>query len=336
MWAITNKTSYTAERTWSRDKNGAHQWIVVVTATFDIGQNGAMRLADAQVPPLLMPEHYGEPASSSLRYEADLVSEKPTTDVLVNAHAYAPGGKPTGTVPVALRVGTMTKELRVHGSRVFYRGVLNTAISDPAHFVDRPIRYEWAYGGTDTHDPNPLHHGMDPRNPVGMGFSVRERHRIEQPAWSIEYPQGEPAKMGPAGFGPIASHWSPRLELAGTYDREWEQKRKPLLPLDYDERFVLCAPVDQRPPRYLRGGEPVALVNLTPQGVLRFTLPKVFLTFTTRIGRRVEEHQGNLATVLIEPCQMRVILSWQSSLSVRPTDVDYLDETLIRERPFPS
>ena len=62
MWAIKNETSYAAERTWVRDKNGAHRWSVVVKATFDLGTDGAVRLADAQVPPLLVPEHSGEPA----------------------------------------------------------------------------------------------------------------------------------------------------------------------------------------------------------------------------------------------------------------------------------
>ncbi|HYO59313.1 DUF2169 domain-containing protein [Archangium sp.] len=336
MWAIKDKTPYASERTWIRDKSGAHRWIVAVKATFDIGVDGAVRLADEQVPPRFVPEHHGEPANSSLRYEADLVSEKSTTDILLNAHAHAPGGKPTRTVTVAFRVGTLTKELRVHGSRVFYRPLWGMALSDPLPFVERPIMYEWAYGGTDTCDSDPHNHGMDRRNPVGKGFATCEKNLLGQPGWSIEYPRGNPADTGPAGFGSIASHWSPRLEFAGTYDREWEQTRKPLMPLNYDERFVLCAPSDQRPPKHLTGGEPVALVNLTPQGLLRFTLPKVFLTFTTRFGRRVEEHPGKLATVLIEPQQMRVILCWQTSLLVRPTDVDYLDETLIRERPFPS
>jgi hypothetical protein len=336
MWAIKNETPYASERTWIRDKSGAHRWIVAVKATFDIGVAGAVRLADEQVPPRLVPEHYGEPTGSSLRYEADLVPEKPTTDILLNAHAHAPGGKPSRRITVAFRVGTLTKELCVHGPRVFHRAFWGMALSDPLPFVEQPIIYEWAYGGTYTRDPAPHQHGMDQRNPVGKGFATRDKHLLEQPGWSIEYPRGNPADTGPAGFGPIASHWSPRLELAGTYNTEWERTRKPLLPLDYDERFVLCAPPDQRPPKHLTGGEQVALVNLTPQGQLHFTLPKVFLTFTTRLGRRVEEHLGKLATVLIEPQHMRVILCWQTSLLVRPTDVDYLDETLIREKPFPS
>jgi hypothetical protein len=336
MWAVKNETPFAAERTWVRDKTGAHRWIVVVKATFDIETNGAVRLADEQVPPRLVPEHHGKSTDSSLRYEADLVAEKPTTDILLNAHAYAPGGTPARTVAVAVRVGTLTKELRVHGPRVFHRSLWGVALSDPLPFVERPIVYEWAYGGIDTCDPDPRHHGMERRNPIGKGFAIREQHLIDQSGWTIEYPRGRPAEVGPAGFGPIASHWSPRLELAGTYDREWEQTRKPLLPLNYDEHFVLCAPADQRPRRHLTGGEPVALVNLTPGGLLRFTLPKVFLTFTTRFGRRVEEHMSKLATVLIEPQQMRALLVWQSCLLVRPTDVDYLDETLIREKSFPS
>jgi hypothetical protein len=176
---------------------------------------------------------------------------------------------------------------------------------------------------------------MDPRNPVGKGVAVHDRHLVDQVGWSIEYPRGEPSTVGPAGFGPIASHWSPRLEWAGTYDRQWEETRKPLLPSNYDERFVLSAPADQRPSRHLAGGEPVELVNLTPQGLLRFTLPRLRPTFRTYWGQRVTEHEGNLATVIIEPRHMRLMLVWQTSLAVRPAEVDYLDGTLIYERSPP-
>lgn len=103
MWAISNETAYAAERTWVRDKHGHHHWIVVVKATFEFGPHGKLRLADEQLPPLHEPEYFGAPGQSSVRYEADLIARKPTTDVIVNAHAHAPGGRPTQEVLVQLR-----------------------------------------------------------------------------------------------------------------------------------------------------------------------------------------------------------------------------------------
>ena len=82
MWAVTNRTPYKVGRVWGRDKEGVHEWIVAVKGTFDIKSDGSLRLADEQLEPLLLPEYNGEPGVSSLRYDADLVALKPTTDVV--------------------------------------------------------------------------------------------------------------------------------------------------------------------------------------------------------------------------------------------------------------
>jgi hypothetical protein len=334
MWAITNRTPYAAERTWVRDKKGMHHWIVVVKATFGVSNDGSLRLADEQKPPLLAPEYIGEPGKSSLRYEADLGPPKPTTDVLVVAHAYAPRGQSAPTVPVRLRVAFLQKEILVHGTRVFYEGITGIVPYRPLPFVKQPIQYELAWGGTDTSDPDPKKQGYDKRNPIGCGFALKRSRLLKQRAPSIEYPRGEQGSIGPAGFGPIPSYWSPRLEYAGTYDAQWEKMKKPLLPDDYDERFTLCAPRDQQPRQHLRGGELVELVHMTASGRLRFELPKIFLAFSTRFGRRVVEHRSRIASVIIEPDDSRLMVVWQTSLPVRSPDVDYLDETLIQEKPY--
>ena len=83
MWEITNRTAYAANRSWVRDKAGVHLWLVAVKATFDLHQNGKVSLADEQAPALLAPEFWGDPGSTSLRAEADVVPTKPATDILV-------------------------------------------------------------------------------------------------------------------------------------------------------------------------------------------------------------------------------------------------------------
>ena len=62
--------------------------------------------------------------------------------------------------------------------------------------------------------------------------------------------------------------------------------RSPLWANDFDDRYHQSAPADQRAAGFLRGGELVELTNLTPDGVLRFSLPKVHVGFTTFFGRR--------------------------------------------------
>jgi len=174
---------------------------------------------------------------------------------------------------------------------------------------------------------------MDTRNPVGCGVAARPSHLVGQALPNIEYPNGNTEKAGPAGFGAIDCFWSPRREFAGTYDKAWQQHRLPLLPEDWDPRSLLCSPPDQRPDTHLRGGDLVELINLTADGMLTFTLPKVHLTFSTRIDNRIEEHRARLATVIIEPDWPRVIMVWLTSLSCR-VDGDYLEETVVREKPL--
>ncbi|MEM7437872.1 MAG: DUF2169 domain-containing protein [Myxococcota bacterium] len=331
MWAIENRTPYAADRTWVRDRDGAHHWIVVVKGTFDIGLDGKLTPVEEQPDPLHAPDYWGEPGLSSVRYEADLVAAKPATDVIVNGNAYAPKGKPARSVNVALRFAGLTKSLVVHGTRVYTSGIGGLGTSKAVPFTSKPITYEWAFGGSDNEDPDPTKQLIDMRNPVGKGAAKRIARLVNTPAHSVEYPNGNAAKAGPAGFGAIASYWRPRLELAGTYDAKWVENRKPLLPTDYDERFVLCAPADQRTPQHLRGGEEFALLNMTPEGLLTFALPTTGFRFTTYFASREETHDGKLVSVVVDAEEKRLMVTWQTSLPVKAPEADYLDITLIEE-----
>jgi hypothetical protein len=331
MWSITNRTPFNVKKTWGRDKDGVHEWIVAVKGTFDIKPDGSVKLAEEQLDPLMVPEYVGEAGKSSLRYDADLTAPKPTTDVVANATAYAPRGRPSTEFVVELRVGSTHKVLKVMGNRTWRRGIFGPKPSSVEPVTTVPITYERAYGGYDDAVPDPKNHRMDPRNPVGVGVVADSRKRVGKPLPNFQYPKGSIEKTGPAGFGAIDSYWSPRREWLGTYDAAWQQSRFPLLPADYDPRSLLCSPADQRPSTHLSGGELVELINLTPSGKLCFSLPKVLLTFTTHIDGRTEEHRGRLSTVIIEPDHPRVSMVWLTSLACR-TNVDYLEETVVREK----
>jgi len=137
---------------------------------------------------------------------------------------------------------------------------------------------------------------------------------------NIEYPNERVSswkdRPRPAGFGPIGPHWQPRARFAGTYDDAWSRERQPLAPADFDDRFFQCAPPDQQAPSFLRGGEPAVLHRLTPDGELRFALPKVFLGFETRFTDRSTEihQQRRLHTVIIDGDGPRVSLVWHTAL----------------------
>ena len=333
MWAVTNRTPYKVGRVWGRDKDGVHEWIVAVKGTFDIKLDGSLRLADEQLEPLQLPEYNGDAGVSSLRYDADLVSAKPTTDVVINGTAYSPKGRPSVDFLVSVRVARIQKTIRVRGHRWWKRGLFGLRPSTTEPITELPIIYERAYGGYDQTDPDPKKQRIDPRNPVGCGLVAKSKNRIGRALPNFEYPKGKLEKAGPAGFGAIDSYWSPRHELQGTYDEGWQKDRYPLLPNDWDPHSLLCSPPDQRPKNHLHGGELVELENLTPNGKLRFTLPTAYLRFLTHIDNRTEEHERRLATVIIEPDYPRLIMVWQSVLAVR-NDGDYLDETVVTENEY--
>ena len=331
MWQVANKTDYAAERNWVRDKHGAHHWIVAVKQTFDIGLDGKLMLAEEQPPPLFAPEYSGEDGASSLRGESDLGPLKPATDVLYVGHAHAPGDKPVPELPVSLRFADVKKTLLVRGESVLYSGVSGLTTTVPRPFVRVPICYERAYGGVDRSDSDPARHRMYARNPLGVGFAVRPSTLERTPAPQVVFP-GEPFDAGPAGFGPIAGPWAPRAAFAGTYDATWINERRPLLPLDYDERFELCAPDDQRSRSgYLKAGKKVEAVNLSRSRVLAFEIPQARLRFTTEFGSTRRRSPSVLSTVLINGDEERVSLVWQTSVPVKPSQVDYLDRTLVEE-----
>ncbi|MEZ5510145.1 MAG: DUF2169 domain-containing protein [Gammaproteobacteria bacterium] len=333
MWALQNTTPFAAGRTWSRDINGWHQWIVAVKATYRFNDRGDVALADEQPEPVLAPEYFGEPGLSSLQYDADLVPTKPSTDIIVNGTAYAPQGQPSTEFAVGLGINGKRKILRVWGERRWERGVTGLKPSAPMPVTQVPIRYERAFGGWDRRDPDPARQRWDARNPVGRGIYRQEGDRQDQLLHQLEYLSGDPQSTGPAGFGAIDRFWSPRRELLGTYDKAWEQHRQPLLPLDWQPRCLQSAPQDQQTDKPLRGGETIELLNLVPQGRVVFSLPKVFLGFTTHIDGRKEEHRGQLSSVIIEPDLWRFQMVWNTVLLCR-NEADYLDKTTIRQKRY--
>jgi len=336
MWAINNKTPYAAERSWVQDKDANKIWLVVMKATFDILPDGSTRLADEQVPVWRMGQPAGELGKSSLIYEADLLGMKPGTDVLVNGSAWAPGERQVTSVDVELVIGSIHKRLRVFGDRVWERSLVGgVTMSSPAPFESMPIKYERSYGGWDRSASDPADHRLESRNPIGTGFAVRGEGCVDMRLPNIEYPNqligSWKDRPAPAGLNAIDCYWTPRRELAGTYDDKWRAERLPLWAEDFDQRYNHCAPVDQQVPGFLRGGEEMQLINLSRDSRLAFRLPRIYPFFQTRFGGEHIEHRGQLCTVIVEPDVPRVIMAWQTSLICNHR-VDQLDATVVSEK----
>jgi hypothetical protein len=117
-------------------------------------------------------------------------------------------------------------------------------------------------------------------------------------------------------YGPLGRGWSSRSRFAGTYDDEWLDKHFPFLPPDFDTRYFQAAPLDQQLPLEAFTGGPVevALANLTPEGLTRFTIPHLVApvhVFPKR-GER-EDYTATLDTIVIEPELQRFNLTWRVS-----------------------
>lgn len=337
MWQLENHTPFSSERTWVRDLNGAEIWLVAVKCTFDIKQDGATEIAREQPPVVLTPEYTNpeDPTKSGLKYDMDLVRTKTTTDVVVLGHAYAPHGQPIKELDIGFRVGPVLKRLHLTGDRIW----LGKSPSNPQPFLKMPLVYERAYGGF---DPESLHKQTpqwDVRNPLGTGYALSTSFLDGLRLPNIEYPDKLVHEWNdcpvPAGFGPICAHWQPRASFAGTYDDKWQQDRFPLFPLDFDDRYFQCAPLDQQAPQFLKGDEPVVLINLTPEGELRFKLPRVILGFETFFytGEGQLHDQPKLHTVIIEPDFPRVSLVWHTALPCH-SKVYKLNKTRIIQKQY--
>jgi hypothetical protein len=328
-------TPYAADRTWIQDKNANKLWLVVLKATFDVQTNGSCRLSAEQVPVFLAGQPHGELGQSSLMYDADLFGLKPCTDVLVHGSAWAPRGGRIGSIDVQIAVGPVKKRLRVFGERIWERNLVGgIAMSRPQGFESMPITYERAFGGWDRTSPDPADHRLEGRNPVGTAFSFRSGNCLGKRLPNVEYPgqliESWKDRPAPAGLNVVDCAWSPRRELAGTYDENWLKARFPLWAEDRDEHYNNSAPADQQVQGFLSGGEGVELLNLSANGRIAFTLPRIRPVFRTRFGSERVEHAAQLCTVIVEPDRNRLIMAWQTSL-VCNHRMDELDETIIHE-----
>lgn len=335
MWLLQNATPFEAERTWIRDAEGAEVWLVAIKATFEIDPEGRQFVAEVQEPISRVPLFAGDPAETGLVEETDFVLRKARTDVLLKGHAYAPEGRPAERVPVRIKVASIDKTLNVFGERSLSEDTAGPMPGRPQPFEKMEIVYERSFGGTDRSSEDPAEHAWEPTNPVGVGFGLRKDHVARGPAPNIEYPDApyrDHRRGRAAGFGPVARHWSPRRELAGTYDAAWEKTRFPLPPTDFDDAFYQCAPPDQQSDGLLLGYERVQLGNLTPEGYLDFVLPRVTFRIVTQFYRAPDRtHEAVLHTVRLLPDERRFQMVWHSGLPC-PYDEARLKETTVALR----
>ena len=302
---IDNRTDFALESLFLADEEGRHLFVPIVKATYRALDSKQILVAENQISAKLSGEYWGDPDFSSYKYEPETAFIKPATDVVHIGHAY-PQKPGVNFVDVGVRVGPVQKVVRVVGDRDIVKRSGNWSVIGPQVFEKIPLVYERAFGGWDRSHQNPDKHTFEPRNPVGVGFGYPNGN-TEEPVRlpNIEDPKRPWKRWGdrppPTGFGFISPHWQPRASFAGTYDKKWDETRKPLLPTDFDRRFFNAASPGLIAPGYLRGNEPVVIVNASPGGRISFNLPGVpppWCAVELRGGKE-EILQTQLDTVII-------------------------------------
>ena len=321
MQIATNTTGLPAELFVSTDKDGQKSCVVVVKATFDVASDGQCRPAEQQAPLIFCDEHYGEPESSSVRYECDFVPIKPKAEVLVNAEAIAPGDDPVEALEVMLVGPGINKRALVLGNRRWEERIGGVEASPALPFTSMPLIWERAFGGSDSSHEDVSKNGSELRNTLGVGFHLNgDASAIVGTALpNIEDPD-EPLgawddKPTPTGFGPVGRGWQPRSGFAGTYDEYWLQETRPFLPQDFDNRYFQAAPLDQQLPR-LQPGAGFGCANMSAGGRFVAYLPEFQVPVRFRLSDRTESAAIVADTLILEPGTARLILVGRCSLAL--------------------
>ena len=315
---LMNETPFLGYLASMPDRDGREHAIAVLKGTFTIDGD---RCVPAEEPVEIFGADVpnGEPGESTTRFESDLAMMKPATDVVMVGHAYAPK-RGTKESAVSLRVGPVGLKARVIGDRQWGFLLGLPRMSGPKPFEKIPLGWERAFGGRQPAKSGDGFDGQDDRNPFGTGY-VRKNRRSFVKGLALpnfEHPKHPVKRLGqkppPIGFGYVGRSWLPRRKYLGTYDEAWQEARAPLLPEDFDERGFCGAPAVLQADPYLEGGEPVEIRGASPKGTLRFDLPDVHPTFEAHFEGGWKPLAGALDTVVIEPDESRVCLTWRARL----------------------
>ena len=230
-----------------------HEIALVLKRTYRIGADGRCLLADAQIPIEAGSPNYDPdapaPSVSPPCWDSDLLAFKPATDVIVQGHAYGYGQKTM--VDAELRVGRISRVVRVIGERRCEGSDGNLRFGPPQPFEKMPLRYNRAYGGCDTiafaRHQNPVLKSLAvrepkwhldrntrfhyPRNPAGVGYLIeRDAESVAQvrlPNLEFPFDPVTPERLAvrdarawlaaplPAGFDWYDPGWFPRLAFLG-------------------------------------------------------------------------------------------------------------------------
>ena len=305
--------------------------VVIVKGTFQLRHGARAEWADEPEPVAGDEFDSDEYATTldelgGLRYASDAAPFKPKADALLVGKVHTPSGRPLPACSATFTVGDTSLELVATGDR-YWLEPSSDAISEPTPFEQLPLGYARAFGGAG-HTANPVGKGIfrpDAKNP-------RERPlpNIEDPRSPVRSPSDRPA---PAGFGPLAAHWSYRLSRWPAFDPQWLEERWPWAPADLDYSYFNAAQPGLQMDGFLGGNEKIVCENLhaahrrytseLPNIRARcFVLDEHQEKANAPSTERFREAPLQLDTLWIDMEEEKLVLVWRGHIPVLSEELD--------------
>ena len=335
--------------------------VVILKASFDL-KDGIAQLSAKQAGPCLVDAFFNEdePEYASMKAAGDTVQHKPFTDVYVTGTVKTYQAKPQTSWHGLLRVRRgkellINKTLKFSGPRQWsHKSKDEWRLTKPTPTTQVRLQYELAYGGHYI-DPQQLKKQKGPEadkdsslatetfpaNPAGSGLfgptdgllttgSPTHNKKHTYPGPQIEWETDRISTSAdinfknyqPAGWGPIARWWSPRVERQGSYDTAWMKDFEKNThgyadyPKDFNNSYFNCAPADQMIKGALQGDEHIELAGVfADKQTLRMQLPGWKLT-TTSFDARHEKMLGQmrLDTIHVDLDAQQLHATWRLTL----------------------
>lgn len=334
MWTVRNNTPFSADGYFTRNREGKEFWCVALRGRFRVRADGMTDLVEPL--PIRLSPLYRDADAKELLSDSDFAPFRPAADILFHGSAVSPDEKPVDHIDISVSLGSWGKRAKVTGEERLIKRKHGWGRIEKSSVTRVELSWSNSLGGRD-----PFVDDADlacEANPIGRGWShhfERASEGVEITAPQIMAPNEvfEPAGilLEPVGFGAIQPAWAARLQHAGTYDDDWARSRSPLLPADFSEKFHQTAPPDQIYPGELRGGEPVSLEGLHPDGGYTFQLPQCIIEADTRIRGKTHSHRFRLVQVEITGDERLVDLVWNAHLPCGGRDQD-VEVSFIRLR----
>lgn len=343
--SILNNTPFAAQAFPHTDAQGVHSLALVAKGTWELAAGATnlprLRPAERQRPihraGLLRP--LGSLARDEFQAqvlqpraqqpwpicEPEHVPPKPWFDLLLDACAVSPNGRPASSIDVAVDYERQGRQhrlaaLRAFSPRIWIKDFGQLKASELGPSLRIPLLRPFAFGGQ-TLDArgNSL---VDEHNPDGMGFYGTAAQAASAPLpWMqaldkpLRYWDDTVAEQA-LGLGLVPAHHQPRRALQGSFDDAWRQSRAPLLPLDHDPRHRNAAPQSLQLAESPRPGDVLALHHMGTEPLMRFVWPRVALVAQaeTAGGTLLPPQELRWDTLAVDTEQADASLVWRALL----------------------